>query len=578
MQINLRKTIAEQIGLPNLKKWINSDSWGWKEETFIDLATMDRRELTSLRMVIASAEKVRGVSTLLRDIDTWLETIDNPDSVGSAKPRSPRQFEPLLIRAIGQIPGHRIYKRIDDIDGVFVAFYVEKIEYHTRYESREGVTPEHVTMEIHWEDCQSKKEKTEIFWPEDCKGMPVIESLARKGYFLETPALRKKYLAEMKLWGEVIKQVGKQCLAYGNATDDDVDGNPGDNSGWYHRKSHSYRMGKKEGPTKVLVDIFKEEESKERNRNSHIDSWFWTLTSHKNLIGAESKKIKHPPDDEELLESLDVETPELEIPIHPYLIVFDLKKHLRLKIHISYLADYKYDKAIIDRLILPEELKHLVNMLIEHEEANFQDIVSGKSGGAVVLLCGPPGVGKTLTAEVYAESEERGLYSVQCSQLGVEAKDLEEELLKVFSRARRWGAVLLLDEADVYVKERGGDLMQNAIVGVFLRVLEYQGNVLFLTTNRPDDVDDAVASRCIARLDYKKPSPEDQKKIWRVLADASKVKLCDKTIDQIVSRSEGISGRDVKNLLKLASLLARSESKEITPDMVEFAKKFKPTK
>lgn len=108
-------------------------------------------------------------------------------------------------------------------------------------------------------------------------------------------------------------------------------------------------------------------------------------------------------------------------------------------------------------------------------------------------------------------------------------------------------------------------------------MLEYQGNVLFLTTNRPDDVDDAIASRCIARLDYTMPSAEDQKKIWRVLADASKVKLCDKTIDKIVAQSPGISGRDVKNLLKLASLLARSEEKDITPEMVEFAKKFKPT-
>jgi len=73
-------------------------------------------------------------------------------------------------------------------------------------------------------------------------------------------------------------------------------------------------------------------------------------------------------------------------------------------------------------------------------------------------------------------------------------------------------------------------------------------------------------------------SAEDQKKIWRVLADASNVKLCDQTISNIVAQSPGISGRDVKNLLKLSSLLAKSESKEITPEMVEFAKKFKPTK
>ena len=46
---------------------------------------------------------------------------------------------------------------------------------------------------------------------------------------------------------------------------------------------------------------------------------------------------------------------------------------------------------------------------------------------------------------------QRPLYSVQCSQLGLEPADLERELLKIFTRAARWNAILLLDEADVYI-------------------------------------------------------------------------------------------------------------------------------
>ena len=40
--------------------------------------------------------------------------------------------------------------------------------------------------------------------------------------------------------------------------------------------------------------------------------------------------------------------------------------------------------------------------------------------------------------------------------------------------------------------------MANAVVGVFLRVLEYFNGLLFLTTNRIDDIDEAIVSRCIA--------------------------------------------------------------------------------
>jgi AAA+ superfamily predicted ATPase len=135
---------------------------------------------------------------------------------------------------------------------------------------------------------------------------------------------------------------------------------------------------------------------------------------------------------------------------------------------------------------------------------------------------------------------------------------------------------MLLDEADVYVHERGRDMQQNAIVGVFLRVLEYQDSVLFLTTNRPDDVDDAVASRCVARLNYRFPSQEEQREIWSILSKNSNILLSQKNIEQIVAENPGISGRDIKNLLKLA-LLVRGK-KPIRPEDIEFVRQFQPTR
>lgn len=52
--------------------------------------------------------------------------------------------------------------------------------------------------------------------------------------------------------------------------------------------------------------------------------------------------------------------------------------------------------------------------------------------------------------------------------------------------AHGWGAVLLLDEADVYLERRSiNDLMRNSLVSIFLRLLEYFQGILFLTTNRP---------------------------------------------------------------------------------------------
>jgi ATPase family associated with various cellular activities (AAA) len=102
------------------------------------------------------------------------------------------------------------------------------------------------------------------------------------------------------------------------------------------------------------------------------------------------------------------------------------------------------------------------------------DIIEGKGQGLVILLHGPPGVGKTLTAETIALTTGRPLLTVSVSEIGLTAHDAEKALIPVFADAARWGAVLLMDEADVFVEERTkGDLKRNALVSVLLRCLEY---------------------------------------------------------------------------------------------------------
>ena len=78
-------------------------------------------------------------------------------------------------------------------------------------------------------------------------------------------------------------------------------------------------------------------------------------------------------------------------------------------------------------MIYPKENTslNLVNMLVSQGRISFEDIIEGKGSGVCVLLTGPPGVGKTLTAEVFAEATERPLLSVQAAQLGVSADTIE---------------------------------------------------------------------------------------------------------------------------------------------------------
>ena len=80
---------------------------------------------------------------------------------------------------------------------------------------------------------------------------------------------------------------------------------------------------------------------------------------------------------------------------------------------------------------------------------------------------------------------------------------MECQLSRIFQVASHWKALILLDEADVYMEQRTKEnLGRNQLVSVFLRMLEYCKGILFLTTNRVSDFDEAILSRIHLMLKY----------------------------------------------------------------------------
>ena len=256
------------------------------------------------------------------------------------------------------------------------------------------------------------------------------------------------------------------------------------------------------------------------------------------------------------------------VPVHPYILMFHLDLHHHVWVHVDEMALYQYKPALKQKLVLPPEQTDLIDILTAEMDMLMDDIVAGKSGGTTVLCAGPPGVGKTLTAEVYSEIIQRPLYRVHSGQLGLNVATMETALKEILTRAQRWGAVMLIDEADVYIKRRDDNIAMNAVVGVFLRVLEYFNGLLFLTTNRVDDIDEAIVSRCIALIKYNPPDDDAKRRIWRVMADQFELKLADALIDDLVSVFPRATGRDIKGLAKLTAKFCHQ--KKVPPDLGVF--------
>lgn len=73
-----------------------------------------------------------------------------------------------------------------------------------------------------------------------------------------------------------------------------------------------------------------------------------------------------------------------------------------------------------------------------------------------------------------AEVTKRPLYMVSAGELGTNMETVDERLQMVLEITRRWGCVLLMDEADVFLQARDTiNLERNALVSIFLRRLEY---------------------------------------------------------------------------------------------------------
>lgn len=277
----------------------------------------------------------------------------------------------------------------------------------------------------------------------------------------------------------------------------------------------------------------------------------------------------------------------------------------------------EFQEHAFDQLVLAEDKKELIRAVarnagggVDDDEEDDEydefyqdvgagiDVIANKGAASIFLLHGPPGCGKTLTAEAIAELLRKPLYVVTAGDLGITAKEVEKTLGSVLDLCQTWDALVLIDEADVFLEARTStELQRNALVCVMLRLLEYYSGCLFLSSNRPaDSIDAAIASRITVMLGYPPLDIKGRAKVWKNLIELVpalpidfstgdvptkisnnprkiskyRMRFSESDYNTLASGYE-LNGRQIKNSIVLARALARERGKPLSVAVLDRA-------
>ncbi|XP_033158457.1 nuclear valosin-containing protein-like isoform X1 [Drosophila mauritiana] len=218
-----------------------------------------------------------------------------------------------------------------------------------------------------------------------------------------------------------------------------------------------------------------------------------------------------------------------------------------------------------------EELKLAVLAPVKYPEMLERLGLTAPSG---VLLCGPPGCGKTLLAKAIANEAGINFISVKGPELmNMYVGESERAVRACFQRARNSApCVIFFDEFDSLCPKRsdGGDgnnsgtRIVNQLLTEMDGVEERKGVYILAATNRPDIIDPAILrpGRLDTILYVGFPEQSERTEILKATTKNGKRPLLadDVDLDEIAAQTEGYTGADLAGLVKQASMFSLRQS------------------
>lgn len=190
-------------------------------------------------------------------------------------------------------------------------------------------------------------------------------------------------------------------------------------------------------------------------------------------------------------------------------------------------------KIELDDIVLNEKIKEIFKTITKQLDKQVQNKlkiwgIKNAKQGAKILLFGPAGTGKTISALSLAKCLKKPILSFDCSKiLSKWVGESEQNVRKIFdsfeeiSQKSKINPVLLLNEADQFLTSRfdggvsGSELMHNQMQNIFLDRIENFSGILIATTNFIQNLDKAFSRRFDYKIEFKKPNFDERVEIWQ---------------------------------------------------------------
>ena len=179
-----------------------------------------------------------------------------------------------------------------------------------------------------------------------------------------------------------------------------------------------------------------------------------------------------------------------------------------------------------------------------------------------VLMSGPPGTGKTMTAQVLASVLGLELHKVDLSQIVDKyIGETEKRLKQVFDQAEKSNMILFFDEADALLGKRSEvkdskDKYANTEVAYLLQRMEEYRGIVLMATNQAGHMDSAFLRRFRYHMVFVLPDEEMRKALWQDALAGIPVEGVQ--LDYLARQFE-LSGAQIKNIALNAAYRAAAD-------------------